>query len=105
MRPLTRTLTLILGLATGGLFATTGLAQNYCGPRDVVIDRLISGFGEALTAGGLRSQSSVLEIWAAPDTGTWTVLITRADGIACVMASGTDWHQRDRQPVPMGEPS
>lgn len=60
----------------------------------MVVERLTDRYGETLAAGGLRSDNHLLEVWAAVDTGTWTVLMTRADGIACVLATGTDWHQR-----------
>lgn len=79
-------------------------AQSYCAEREVVVERLSGGFGEGLAAGGLRSESQVLEVWAAPDTGTWTVLITQTDGQTCVMASGTNWHQQEPKLMLMGIP-
>ena len=87
-----------------GLVALPVQAQSYCAPRDVVVERLVSGFGEGLAAGGLRSETQVLEVWAAPETGTWTILMTRADGQTCVMASGTNWHQQDPKLRLMGIP-
>lgn len=93
---------MIAGAAVAALPAN---AQTYCAGRDQIVERLTNGFGEGLAGGGLRSESQVLEVWAAPETGTWTILITQADGTTCVMASGTNWHQQDPNMVLMGVPS
>jgi predicted methyltransferase len=87
-------ITLSLGLLVTGL-GTSADAASSCAPRDKLIEQLASGYGEALAAGGLQSETRVVEVYAWPDTGTWTVLMTNADGVACIMASGTDWHQQD----------
>ena len=86
---------LSLGLIAIGLGTTTAHAQASCAPRDSLIERLASGYGEALAAGGLQSETRVIEIYAAPETGTWTVVMTQADGLSCIMASGTNWHQKE----------
>ncbi len=101
-----RTPLLLAGL-TAAVAATTipAHSQTFCAPRDVIVERLTGNFGEGLAGGGLRSESQLLEVWAAPETGTWTVLITGADGKTCVLASGTDWHQRNPAMKLMGIPS
>ncbi len=100
-----RQLGLAAALAVAGIGAAPAHAQNACAPRDTVLERLKTGYGETLAAGGLRSQSQVLEVWASEDTGTWTVLMTDANGMTCVMASGTNWHQNDPKLAAMGVPS
>jgi hypothetical protein len=77
------------------LTATSSMAAASCAPRDKLVDRLTSGYGEALAGGGLQSATRVIEVWAAPETGTWTVVVTQANGLACIMASGTNWHQQE----------
>ena len=67
------------------------VAQTNCADRDRVVDRLSSGYGEAFAGGGLQNSSRIFEIWISEEQGTWTILLTRADGISCVMASGTNW--------------
>ncbi len=94
-----------IAVAAAGMAAAPAHAQTSCAPRDTVLDRLQSSFGEALAAGGLQSQSQVLEVWASQDTGTWTVLMTNANGLTCVVASGTNWHQNDPKLAVMGVPS
>ncbi len=68
-----------------------GNAQQSCGQRDAVTNKLQTGYGETFTGGGLRNADSILEVWASEQGGTWTVLMTRADGTTCIMASGTNW--------------
>ena len=85
--------------------AAAAQAQTSCAPRDSVMERLQTKFGETLAAGGLQSRQQVLEVWASQDTGTWTVLMTHANGLTCVVASGTNWHQNDPKLVVMGVPS
>ena len=92
-------------LAAAGLGTAPAHAQANCAPRDMVLERLKAGYGETLTAGGLRSQSQVLEVWAATETGTWTVLVTTAEGMTCVLATGTNWHQNAPEAAAKGVPS
>jgi len=37
----------------------------------------------------------LLEIWGAEDAGCFTDLITKPNGINCVVASGQNWHEFD----------
>lgn len=91
----------LTSLALGTAFAvtaTTAFAAN-CAPRDIVVERLASNYTEHLAARGLQEaadKTMVLEIWASEDTGTFTVLMTNAHGITCVMAAGTHWFPEPR---------
>ncbi len=68
-------------------------AQTNCANRDVVVQKLSTGYGEAFAGGGLQNQSRVFEVWYSEEKGTWTILMTRADGTSCIMASGTNWRE------------
>ena len=73
--------------------AAQAMAEN-CADRAQVVDRLQGEFSEQLTAGGLQGKQNaqaVVEVWASPETGTFTVMMTNAEGISCIMATGTDW--------------
>ena len=74
--------------------APPALAQTACAPREHIIAQLDARYGEMATAGGLQSSTQMVEIWTAPDTGSWTILVTTAAGVSCVLASGTHWHQQ-----------
>ncbi len=82
--------TLILSTVALAL-GTAANAQNNCGPRDQVINRLSANFGEVFSGGGLQNDSAVFEVWISEDESTWTILMTRPDGMSCIMAAGTDW--------------
>ena len=86
------------------LAALTGSAdaQSVCAPREHLIARLASEYGETLKGYGLQGDRIVIEIYASDETGTWTLLATRPDGVACAMAVGEAW-QADAQPK--GDPS
>lgn len=62
-----------------------------CAPRAALVERLETAYAETRTGAGLQSGTQLLEIWTSDETGTWTVLITRADGSSCIVASGTHW--------------
>ncbi len=68
-------------------------AQTACAARDTVVEKLETGYGEAFGGGGLQSASSIFEVWFSEEKGTWTILMTRADGTSCIMASGTNWRE------------
>ena len=71
-----------------------------CMPREALIESLQMKFGESLTGGGLQNAQQLLEIWSSETTGSFTVLITRADGVSCVVAAGKHWNSAD---LPMQE--
>ena len=77
----------ILTLAAGSASAQA------CTDRSDLVERLAAKYGEVFAGGGLRDSSSIVEVWMSEETGTWTVILTRADGRACVMASGTNWRE------------
>lgn len=75
--------------------APPALAQTpSCALRDIVVERLTQNFGELPVAGGLQNSHSIIEIWASDQTGTFTVLISRADGFSCVVSTGTGFHHK-----------
>ena len=90
-------------LAIAAVLLPTSLhAQANCAARDAVVDKLAVKYGEAFGGGGLQSAESIFEVWISQEKGTWTILMTRADGVSCIMASGTNW--REGLKVPAGIP-
>jgi Rad3-related DNA helicase len=88
------------------LTATPAMAQNpNCADREQVVARLAEQYGETLQSAGMNNDNAVLEIYASEDTGTWTILVTRPDGVACLIAAGEMW-EGDAAPLTKpGEPS
>ena len=84
---------MLKAVLTGAVLALSisgpALAQaNNCAPREKVVDRLASKYGETRQSMGLGTNNSVVEVFASSDTGTWTITITRTDGMTCLVASG-----------------
>ena len=69
----------------------TGAAQAVCGPRTGLVGKLVEKYGESPQAIGMRGESAVFEVWASEKTGSWTILVTRPNGLSCIMATGHDW--------------
>lgn len=81
----------LIALADAAFGQTQGTAL--CGDRQEIAARLEAGFGERLAATGLTDSGALLEVLAAP-SGSWTLLLTRPGGPACVMATGQGWRAR-----------
>ena len=87
---------ILKGLVLLALIAPTAVqANNNCAKRDLVIEKLEAGYGEVFAGGGLQNANSVFEVWFSVEKGTWTILMTRSDGMSCIMASGTNWREGD----------
>ncbi|WP_235962671.1 hypothetical protein [Jannaschia marina] len=86
------------------LLAAPALAQTQanCAPRDMVVERLSGHYGEAFSGGGLQSAETVFEVWVSEADGNWTILMTDAQGVSCIMAAGTDWTPGDLLPQMSG---
>ena len=87
-----------LCLATALCSLSAPASAANCAPRETVVERLKTKYSEYFTAGGLQKTpgaQAMMEVWASPETGTFTVLVTTAAGISCVVAHGTDFFQSD----------
>ena len=83
-----------------GMLATAppaAQAQLSCGDRNVMVEQLSRTYGETRKGAGLVGQAALFEVWASDVTGTWTILKTSPNGIACLIAAGENW--RDEPPV------
>jgi hypothetical protein len=58
-----------------------------CAPRDDLIAQLHARYYETRRAVALAANNSVLEVFAA-ESGSWTILVTQASGLSCLIASG-----------------
>ncbi|MGG7644944.1 hypothetical protein ACQ5SP_09090 [Rhodovulum sp. YNF3179] len=97
-----------LSLGFGGLIlATLWAAQSgtagvmACGDRQTVIDRLETRFGETRQSIGLGRGDRVVELFASTETGSWTIIVTRPDGVSCLLATGDAFEDII---VPQGDP-
>lgn len=83
-------LTLTLAVGSMLIVAQGAHAQQAanCAKRDAVVDRLVNKYGETRQSIGLAANNAVVEVFASPDSGSWTITVTMANGMTCLMASG-----------------
>jgi hypothetical protein len=75
-----------------------------CAPRAQVIAKLADRFGETLRDLGY-GRSGVVEVYRSDETGTWTILMSRPDGISCMIAEGRIWDADVRPLTKQGDPT
>lgn len=83
---------LTLTLAVGSMLIVAQGAQAQqranCSTRDTIVDRLANKYGETRQSMGLGANNAVVEVFASQDSGTWTITVTMASGVTCLVASG-----------------
>ncbi len=83
------TAALLFGMAcTGPPVFAQALA---CAPRAALAAQLEASYGETLSARGLQNPNALIEVFASAESGSFTVLISRADGMSCILSTGTHW--------------
>lgn len=88
---MSRRLALGAGAAAAALFALTPPATAApCGARDLILKELADTYQEVRTAIGLIATGELLEIFVSP-AGTWTAVVSKPNGWACIVASGEAW--------------
>ena len=86
------TLTALGTAAAIALFAAPSLAQQVCGKRADIVNRLNSGFEEQRRSAGLAADGNLVEVFASKK-GTWTIIYTKPGGLTCLVAVGDNWQQ------------
>ena len=72
-------------------------APAKCGDRSKLIEVLKDRYKEFPVALGISQKSTeAFEVYAS-ESGTWTVLMTMSNGLACVMAAGHSWQDLPKQ--------
>lgn len=69
------------------MIALLTAAALACLPTPQVHAELADKYGEARVAAGLSGRGAILELWAS-EAGTWTALVTRPDGLSCIVDAG-----------------
>ena len=58
-----------------------------CGKREKIIAQLQERYGETVIMRGIV-EGAMMELWYAPKKLTWTVVVSRANGTACLLVGG-----------------
>ena len=76
------------------------IGDVHCDRRDALVTWLEGFVGAELQGGGLRGPDAVVELWAVPSSGDWTLVQSYPDGRSCVVAMGEHWEARSPLPDP-----
>ena len=76
-------------------------SENVCVDRGQFIERLEQRYGERQVSNGVNYNGVVVEIFAS-DTGHFTILATRPNGVSCLIASGDNWQETPILKVEIG---
>jgi hypothetical protein len=90
------------------VFGAASLANaqgRNCAPRDAVVERLATHYGETRQSMGLGSNNAVMEVYASTETGTWTITVTLTSGLTCLVASGQAFEELAEALPPKGDPA
>lgn len=95
-------------VALAGLVMTPSAeaeTRQTCAAREAVVQKLHDRFGEELRSLGLHQTDGIVEIYSSASTGTWTILMTRPDGMSCLIAAGQLWEQDAKPLEKPGQPA
>lgn len=90
-----------LALTLAAILSSPVFAQESapCAPRESIVTQLESKYGETRRGAGLQNRGAVTEVFANLETGTWTILVTRPDGVSCAVAAGEAWTETSEVPT------
>lgn len=74
-----------------------------CDDRQVVLEHLASEYGETRVGSGITNGGQLAEVLSSGEEGTWTIILTGRDGIACLIAAGQGWREVAPVAAPKGE--
>jgi hypothetical protein len=90
---------MVAAAAAAGLFVLLPPATaGPCGRREQIVKDITATFREKRAAIALLLTGDVLEVFVSP-AGTWTIVVSKASGLACIVAAGEIWVQ---EPSPKG---
>jgi hypothetical protein len=85
-------------LAFVAVTASPAMAQNapalLCHDHGELTKALLDRYHEVPVSIGLQTDGQLLQVFASAETGTWTILMTRPDGVACILSAGKHFEQR-----------
>lgn len=73
--------------------AAPALAQTLCNEHSAVLGQFKSSYQEVPVAAGLTQDGRLLEVLSSGDAGTWTILLSKPDGVTCVIMAGEAWRK------------
>jgi hypothetical protein len=68
--------------------------QQPCGPTGMVEKRIHDQFGESIVGAGVVD-GGVMFLTTNPETGSFTIMLRRKDGLTCVLMGGKGFATQD----------
>ncbi len=69
-----------------------------CAAHDDIAKHLGAKFTETPVSLGLAGDGKLLEVFAAKDGSTWTIVVTAPSGVSCIVAAGRHWQDLPVKP-------
>ncbi|MCI0429844.1 MAG: hypothetical protein L0210_04795 [Rhodospirillales bacterium] len=88
---------IVLLAATVAVPLTAVAAPATCGARKELLAKLVQQFRESPAAVGLSSDGTLVEVLTNEDGSTWTIMVSRPDGVSCLVAAGESWQEMKRE--------
>ena len=85
-----KTVELVLALSCFVALAVPAQAQAPCGSRIDIVKMLGSKYRETPHALGIANQANLLEVYTSA-SGSWTILLTKPQGVSCIIGTGQSW--------------
>jgi hypothetical protein len=95
---------ILLPLMLVALPRAYGAEARACLNRSVMIDTLISEYGEQLAEVREIKGKGLLEFHVSPKDGTWTALLTKSNGVSCVLGVGEGIDPSKTEALQVGYP-
>lgn len=89
--PITIAVMLLLGAEARAQLTQTPLP---CHSHAEIARQLHDRYDEVPVSLGLQGNGNLLQVYSSTRTGTWTVVSTMPNGVACILAAGERWQQR-----------
>lgn len=83
-----------LSLGIGGMIwlSQPALSQTgNCAERGRIVQQLQTRFGEHRQSMGLQGSDAIIEVFVSDKTHSWSILLTRPNGVSCLVAAGQSW--------------
>ena len=92
---------LVTVMATG-LWQTVNMAPPAatppmpCGTYPQILEQLGQQYAEQPVSLGVQTNGDLLELLSSEQGETWTILSLAPNGLACVVAAGSNWGEADK---------
>ena len=75
-----------------GSVSSASAVEIQCAKHNQMVGLLTKKFSEAPLAMGTVNQDRFMQLFVSK-AGSWTIIVTKADGEACILAAGENWER------------